>query len=149
MRLDRVCYAAEPDGLLATARRLGSAIGVQPVEGGVQPRLGSRTMVLPLAGSHCVEIVEALEHPATLRMPFGQAVRARTRSGGGWLTWVVTVDDAVLVERCPGRTVTAVHRRGADGGLACWRQLGAAGSASGGPDTAGSATAGPDVDPQQ
>ena len=34
-----------------------------------------------------------LDHPASDKAPFGQAVRARSALGGGWLGWVVAVDD--------------------------------------------------------
>ena len=50
-------------------------------------------MILPLADSTYLEIVEVLDHPASDKAPFGQAVRARSALGGGWLGWVVAVDD--------------------------------------------------------
>ena len=37
------------------------------------------------------------------RQPFGQAVRARAEDGGGWLGWVVAVDDLAPVEARLGR----------------------------------------------
>lgn len=43
MRVDHVSYAAEHDGLKATAERLAKLIGVEPVNGGVHPRFGTRT----------------------------------------------------------------------------------------------------------
>ena len=42
------------------------------------------------------------------KAPFGQAVRARSAAGGGWLGWVVSVDDLGLLQRRIGRT----RRRG-------------------------------------
>ncbi|MGL4745186.1 MAG: VOC family protein, partial [Dermatophilaceae bacterium] len=38
MRVDHVVYAAERDGLQATAARLADQIGVAAVDGGVHPR---------------------------------------------------------------------------------------------------------------
>jgi len=49
MRVDHVSYAAEHDGLQATADRLAKLIGVDAVDGGVHPRFGTRNVVLPLA----------------------------------------------------------------------------------------------------
>ena len=49
MRVDHVVYAAERDGLKATAQRLAEQIGVTPVDGGVHPRFGTRNVILPLA----------------------------------------------------------------------------------------------------
>ena len=40
-------------------------------------------MVLPLADRTYLEIVEVLDHPASDKAPFGQAVRARSALGGG------------------------------------------------------------------
>ena len=89
MRVDHVVYAAERDGLKATAQRLAKQIGVTPVDGGVHPRFGTRNIILPLAHERYVEVVEVLDHPASDKAPFGQAVRARSEAGGGWLGWVV------------------------------------------------------------
>ena len=98
MRVDHVVYAAERDGLKATAQRLAERIGVTPVDGGVHPRFGTRNIILPLAHERYVEVVEVLDHPASDKAPFGQAVRARSEAGGGWLGWVVAIDDIDEVE---------------------------------------------------
>ena len=93
MRVDHVSYAAEHDGVHATAERIGKLIGVTPVDGGVHPRFGTRNVILPLAHERYVEVVECLDHPASDKAPFGQAVRARSETGGGWLGWVIRVQD--------------------------------------------------------
>ena len=98
MRLDHLSYAAGPDGLASTAQRLGGLLGKEFADGGVHPRFGTRNMILPLADSTYLEIVEVLDHPASDKAPFGQAVRARSALGGGWLGWVVAVDDIAIVE---------------------------------------------------
>jgi hypothetical protein len=127
MRLDHVSYAAEPDGLAATATRLGAAIGVEVVNGGVHPRFGTRNMVLPLRGGHYVEVVEVLDHPVADKAPFGQAVRARSAAGGGWLGWVVAVDDMAAVESRLGRSSVPGNRKLPDGTELHWEQLGVTG----------------------
>ena len=98
MRLDHLSFAAGPDGLASTAQRLGGLLGKDFVDGGVHPRFGTRNMILPLAGDTYLEIVEVLDHPASDKAPFGQAVRARSALGGGWLGWVVAVKDISVVE---------------------------------------------------
>src|SRR3954451_5625204 len=85
MRVDHVSYAAEAGGLKATAARLSELIGVAPVDGGVHPRFGTRNVIFPLAKDHYLEVVEVLDHPASDKAPFGQAVRAASEAGGGWL----------------------------------------------------------------
>lgn len=124
MRVDHVSYAAEADGLLDTAARLSDALGVRPVDGGVHPRFGTRNMVLPLAHGRYVEVVEVLDHPASDRAPFGRAVRARSLDGGGWLGWVVAVDDMAAHERRLAMDASPGNRHRPDGTELRWRQLG-------------------------
>jgi hypothetical protein len=127
MRVDHVSYAAEHDGLKATAERLAKLIGVEPVNGGVHPRFGTRNVILPLAHDRYVEVVEVLDHPASDKAPFGQAVRARSEAGGGWLGWVVRVDDITPFEKRLGREAADGFRHRPDGTELRWRQLGVKG----------------------
>ena len=127
MRVDHVSYAAEHDGLQATAERLSKLIGVDPVDGGIHPRFGTRNVILPLAHDRYVEVVEVLDHPASDKAPFGQAVRARSENGGGWLGWVVAVDDIKPVEERIGRQSVEGNRHRPDGVELRWRQLGVKG----------------------
>jgi hypothetical protein len=127
MRLDHVSYAADPDGLTATAARLSESIGVPCVNGGVHPRFGTRNVILPLRGGHYVEVVEVLDHPVADKVPFGQAVRARSAAGGGWLGWVVAVHDMAAVEKRLGRPSVPGNRRLPDGTELHWNQLGISG----------------------
>src|SRR4249919_1678840 len=115
MRLDHLSFAAGPDGLAATAERIGGQLGTQFVDGGVHPRFGTRNMVLPLADHTYLEIVEVLDHPASDKAPFGQAVRARSLAGGGWLGWVVVVADITTIERRLGRESVVGNRWRPDG----------------------------------
>ncbi|MEI2776625.1 MAG: VOC family protein [Tetrasphaera sp.] len=127
MRVDHVSYAAERDGLQATAERLAAELGVEPVEGGIHARFGTRNVILPLAHERYLEVVEVLDHPAADKAPFGQAVRARSEMGGGWIGWVVRVDDLAGLERRIGRSAVDGNRRTADGREFRWRQLGVRG----------------------
>ena len=124
MRLDHVSYAAGPDGLAATAERLGGLLGQQFNDGGVHPRFGTRNMILPLRDNTYLEVVEVLDHPASDKAPFGQAVRARSALGGGWLGWVVGVDDISVVENRLGREAADGYRHRPDGKELSWKQIG-------------------------
>ena len=124
MRLDHISFAAGPDGLASTAQRIGSLLGTQFVDGGVHPRFGTRNVILPLAGGTYLEIVEVLDHPASDKAPFGQAVRARSALGGGWLGWVVSVDDLAPIEKRLGREAANGNRHRPDGTELRWRQIG-------------------------
>jgi hypothetical protein len=124
MRLDHVSYAAGPDGLAATAERLGGLLGQEFEDGGVHPRFGTRNMTLPLADGTYLEVVEVLDHPASDKAPFGQAVRARSALGGGWLGWVVAVEDITPVEERLGRQAADGHRHLPNGHELVWKQIG-------------------------
>jgi hypothetical protein len=124
MRLDHVSFAAGPDGLASTAQRIGSLLGTEFVPGGIHPRFGTRNMILPLAGGTYFEIVEVLDHPASDKAPFGQAVRARSALGGGWLGWVVSVDDIRPLEQLLGREAVKGNRHLPDGTELVWNQVG-------------------------
>jgi hypothetical protein len=124
MRLDHLSYAAAPDGLAATARRIGGLLGKDFTDGGIHPRFGTRNMILPLADSTYLEIVEVLDHPASDKAPFGQAVRARSALGGGWLGWVVSVEDIAEVEQRLGRESVLGNRHRPDGTELRWKQIG-------------------------
>ncbi len=128
MRLDHLSYAAGPDGLVSTAQRLGELLGRDFVDGGVHPRFGTRNMTLPLAGDTYLEVVEVLDHPASDKAPFGQAVRARSALGGGWLGWVVAVNDLLPVEGRLGRDAVRGNRHRPDGTELRWRQIGVNGT---------------------
>jgi hypothetical protein len=127
MRLDHVSYAAGPDGLKSTAARIGALLGEEFRDGGIHPRIGTRNMVLPLTAGTSVEVVEVLDHPASDKAPFGQAVRARSELGGGWLGWVVSVDDITKIEERLGRESVQGNRHRPDGVELRWRQIGVKG----------------------
>ncbi|MGI8578585.1 MAG: VOC family protein [Nocardioidaceae bacterium] len=124
MHLDHLSYAAGPDGLGGTTDWLSELLGEKFVDGGIHPRFGTRNMVLPLTRGQYLEVVEVLDHPASDKAPFGQAVRARSESGGGWLGWVVAVDDIAPVEQRLGRQSVQGNRHRPDGVELRWRQIG-------------------------
>jgi hypothetical protein len=124
MHLDHLSYAAGPEGLTETVRRLSAELGATFHDGGFHPRFGTRNAILPLTDEHYLEVVEVLDHPASDKAPFGQAVRARSALGGGWLGWVVAVDDITVVEERLGRAAAAGNRHRPDGTELLWKQIG-------------------------
>jgi hypothetical protein len=124
MRLDHLSYAAGPEGLAACVQRLGARLGAAFTDGGLHPSFGTRNFVLPLKNGCYLEAVEVLDHPAADKAPFGQAVRARSDAGGGWLGWAVRVDDITAIESRLGRRAVQGHRRRTDGFDLRWKQIG-------------------------
>ena len=127
MRLDHIVFAAGPGGLAGTTERLSAQLGEEFVTGGIHPRFGTRNAILPLTEGTYLEVVEVLDHPASDKAPFGQAVRARSELGGGWLGWVVAVDDLAPHEQRLGREAVNGNRHRPDGVELRWRQLGVKG----------------------
>ena len=127
MRLDHIVFAAGPGGLVGTTERLSDLLGEEFITGGVHPRFGTRNSIMPLTEDTYLEVVEVLDHPASDKAPFGQAVRARSELGGGWLGWVVAVDDIAPHEQRLGREAVKGNRHRPDGVEILWRQLGVKG----------------------
>lgn len=127
MKLDHLSFAAGPDGLTGSAERLSESLGASFVDGGFHPRFGTRNRILPLTRGRYIEVVEVLDHPAAEKAPFGRAVRTRSLGGGGWLGWVVSVDDLTAIEDRLGRAAVDGQRRMPDGTVLSWQQLGVQG----------------------
>ncbi len=127
MRLSNLTFAAGPDGLLPAVNRLEEALGVKFRDGGFHPSFGTRNNVLPLADGRYIEVVEVLEHPAAEKAVFGQVVRARSALGGGWLAWVIQVDDMARLEERLGRKAAHGTRQFPDGRRLEWEQIGVKG----------------------
>lgn len=127
MRLDHVSYACAPEQLAEVVQRIGSDLGAAFTDGGIHPTFGTRNFILPLSDATYIEVVAALDHPAADKAPFGQAVRRRAEQGGGWLCWVVAVDDISPVEARLGRASVPGHRVRPDGVELRWRQIGVQG----------------------
>lgn len=124
MRVDHVSYACTPGELADVVQRIGADLGATFVDGGRHPAFGTRNFILPLAGGMYIEVVAALDHPAADRMPFGRAVRRRAEDGGGWLGYVVAVDDIGIIEQRLGRASIGGRRVRPDGFELRWRQIG-------------------------
>jgi Glyoxalase-like domain len=124
MQLDHVSYAVRASELADTIQRLGADLGAAFIDGGRHPSFGTRNFILPLSGGTYIEVVSALDHPASEAAPFGRAVRERAEDGGGWLGWVVAVDDLAPVESRLGRDAVPGHRVRPDGADLTWKQIG-------------------------
>ena len=128
MRLDHVSYVTSHNQLADTVQRLGSCLGSTFVDGGVHPGFGTRNFTLPLQNGQYIEVVCPLDHPASDSSPFGKAVSRRAAEGGGWLTWVVAVDDVSAIETRLGRPAVDGHRTKPDGTDIRWKQIGVLGT---------------------
>lgn len=124
MHVDHLVFAAGPDGLHAEVSRLGELLGCEFKDGGFHPRFGTRNNILPLTDGRYLEVVEVLDHPAAEKAVYGQAVRARSELGGGWMGWVVRVDDLAPIEERLGRSSVDGSRHFPDGRLLEWKQIG-------------------------
>ncbi|MDR1768800.1 MAG: VOC family protein [Propionibacteriaceae bacterium] len=127
MHLDHLTFAVGPNGLADQAAKLGDLLGARFRDGGFHPRFGTRNNILELADDRFIELVEVLEHPAADKAPFGQAVRARSELGGGWLGWVIEVDDMAPYEKRLAREAVTGTRHFPDGRRLVWKQLGVKG----------------------
>lgn len=124
MRLDHLSYACTTSEIADVIQRIGSDLGGTFIDGGRHPSFGTRNFILPLSGGSYIEVVSALDHPAAQKAPFGRAVHQRAEDGGGWLSWVLAVDDLSPVEQRLGRPAARGHRIRPDGVELCWHQLG-------------------------
>jgi hypothetical protein len=124
MRLDHVSYVASHDQISDVVNRIGSQIGTAFVDGGIHPKFGTRNFTAPLLNGQYIEIVCPLDHPATDATPFGQAVKKKADAGGGWLTWVISVEDIKLAEKALERNSVEGVRRKPDGTTLKWKQIG-------------------------
>lgn len=124
MHVDHLTFVAGPSGLQATVDELSAAIGRKFKDGGFHPRFGTRNNILPLAEGRYIEVVEVLDHPAADKAVYGQAVRARQELGGGWLGWVISVDDLAPYEQRLDRKAVPGSRQFPDGRRLEWEQIG-------------------------
>ncbi len=124
MHVDHLIFAAGPEGIKADAARIAEQLGTEYKDGGFHPRFGTRNHIIPLADARYIEVVEVLDHPAAEKAPFGQAVRARSNMGGGWMAWVISVDDITPVEERLGRAAVEGSRQFPDGRRLEWQQIG-------------------------
>jgi catechol 2,3-dioxygenase-like lactoylglutathione lyase family enzyme len=124
MRLDHVSFAVSNQEFSDTVQRLGSSVGCGFTDGGRHPTYGTKNFILALSDGCYIEVVTPLDHPAVDKKTFGRAVKQRASEGGGWLTWVVSVDDITPIEERLGRTASAGQRIRPDGFALQWEQIG-------------------------
>lgn len=124
MHVDHLTFAAGPEGLKVAVERLSDLLGQDFKDGGFHPRFGTRNHILPLRDDRYLEVVEVLDHPVADKALYGQAVRARSETGGGWLAWVISVDDLTPIEERLGRPAVPGSRQFPDGRRLEWRQIG-------------------------
>ena len=124
MHVDHLIFATGPNGLKEEAARLADALGTDFKDGGFHPRFGTRNHIIPLADARYIEVVEVLDHPAADKAAFGQAVRARSEMGGGWLGWVLSVNDISPYEQRLERSAVPGSRQFPDGRRLEWVQIG-------------------------
>ena len=124
MRLDHISYVASHDQISDVVNRIGSQIGTAFVDGGIHPKFGTRNFTAPLLNGQYIEVVCPLDHPATDATPFGQAVKKKAVEGGGWMAWVIAIDNIKELEKHYGRKATEGKRQKPDGTELKWKQLG-------------------------
>jgi len=124
MRLDHVSYAVSNKDLSSTVQRIGSLLNTAFEDGGIHPEFGTRNFICPLLNGQYIEIVCPLEHPATELTPFGKAVKQKALQGGGWLSWVMAVEDLKHIEEKLGRHAVKGHRIKPDKTELTWLQIG-------------------------
>ena len=123
MRINHASSITPRDQLADTFQLLGARLGSTFVDGGIHPRFGTRNFIPPLQNGHYLEIVCPLDHPSSDSTPFGKAVSQRAAEGGGWLTWVVAVDDVSKIEKRLGRASIDGHRTKPDSKDVAWKQI--------------------------
>ena len=124
MRLDHVSYVASHDQISDVVNRIGSQIGTAFVDGGIHPKFGTRNFTAPLINNQYIEVVCPMDHPATDSTPFGRAVKKKADEGGGWMTWVLAVDDISETEKLFKRNAVDGVRKKPDGTFLNWKQIG-------------------------
>jgi len=124
MRLDHVSYVASHDQISDVVNRIGSQIGTAFVDGGIHPKFGTRNFTAPLLNGQYIEIVCPLDHPATDATPFGQAVKKKADTGGGWLTWVIATPNIARLEETFARKSIIGIRKKPNGSELAWKQIG-------------------------
>jgi len=124
MRLDHVSYVVSHDQISDVVNRIGSQIGTAFVDGGIHPKFGTRNFTAPLLNGQYIEVVCPMDHPATDSTPFGKAVKKKAEEGGGWMSWVFSVNDLSNMEQVFGRKAAEGYRTKPDGTTLKWKQIG-------------------------
>ncbi len=125
MRLDHLSYVAGPEGLAACVQRLGARLGAGFTDGGIHPVLRHsqlRACRSPTAATSRSSRRSTIP-PSTAHRSAGPCATAPSE-GGGWLAWVIGVDDIAPIEQRLSRIAAAGHRRRPDGVDLRWPQIG-------------------------
>ncbi len=124
VRIDHVSYAVPNSCIADTVQRIGAALGGRFIDGGRHPRYGTRNFTMALSDGCYIEVVSPLDHPAVTAKTFGQAVAKVANEGGGWLGWVVAVEDIAPITARLGRDSSKGSRVRSDGVVLEWQQIG-------------------------
>lgn len=121
MKLDHVLYAA-PD-LAEAGARFERDYGLTAYPGGLHPGFGTGNLIIPL-GKLYVELIAVADEAVARTNPLGSRVAEIASSGGGWMGWVVRVDD--LDARAAARDVAVFPgiRTTTSGEQLSWRLAG-------------------------
>lgn len=128
MRLGHVLNESSHDQLADTVHCLGAPLGSGYVDDGIYPRFSTSNFTLPLQNGHYTEVFCPLVHPSSDSTPFGKTVSQRAAEGGGWLKWVVTVNDVSKIENYLGCAAVDGQRTNPDGKDLAWKQIGVLGT---------------------
>jgi hypothetical protein len=123
MRLDHVSYVASHDQISDVVNRIGSQIGTAFVDGGIHPKFGTRNFTAPLLNGQYIEVVCPLDHPSTQQNFFGKAVLEKSLLGGGWLFWVISVNDLQVLNEENSVYIESGTRTKPNGEKIGWDQL--------------------------
>jgi hypothetical protein len=124
MRLDHVSYVTSHDQISDVVNRIGAQIGTAFIDGGIHPKFGTRNFTAPLLNGQYIEVVCAMDHPATETTPFGKAVKNKAEAGGGWFAWVISTERIEAIEKDLGRKSILGTRKRPDGSELHWKQIG-------------------------
>ena len=122
--MESVLCSTFHDQLAATVQRLSSCLGSTFVDGGIQPRFGTRNFTASLKNGQYIEVVCPLDYPAIEQTPLGKAVSKKAQEGSGWLTWVFSTEDISAIEEKFGRKAVDGHRTPPDGTDLKWKHIG-------------------------
>ena len=123
MRLDHVSYVASHDQISDVVNRIGSQIRTAFVDGGIHPKFGTRNFTAPLLNGQYLEIVCPINHPATENSLFGRHVQNKANEGGGWLFWVIAVEDINPIAKSLNTEIEPGLRRKPNGNELNWQQV--------------------------
>lgn len=121
MKIDHVLYAAAD--LDEVAARIERAHGLASYAGGDHPLFGTGNVIVPLGDAY-IELIGVTDPAVAAQNPLGVMVGDLAARGGGWMTWVVAVEDIDAHAVRVGSFVIPGHRVRPDGATVSWRAAG-------------------------